>query len=232
MNAGTLYLVPCTLGDSDPSSVLPQATLDLLRRLECFVAEEPKSARAFLKRAGIGRPLREVRIEALNQHTDRRTLPGLLQPLLEGVDLGVLSEAGYPAVADPGAELVALVQERGLRVIPLVGPSSLLLALAASGLNGQGFCFHGYLPVKADHRAARIGELEARSRLEGTAQIFIETPYRNNQLLTALLAVLRADTRLCIASELTLTFSGQPTTRSTTGSTRSGAVTADRMAPA
>ncbi|HTT37464.1 MAG TPA: SAM-dependent methyltransferase [Burkholderiales bacterium] len=205
MNTGTLYVVPCTLGDSDPSHVLPPATLNIVRGLERFVAEEPKSARAFLKRAGIRRPLREILIEAFNQQTDRRGLPALLQPLLDGFDLGLLSEAGYPAVADPGAELIALAQERGLRVIPLVGPSSVLLALAASGLNGQSFCFHGYLPVKAGARAVRIRELEARSRSEHAAQIFIETPYRNNQLLAALLEVLQPDTRLCIASELTLT---------------------------
>lgn len=204
MTLGTLFLVPCTLGDSDPIEVLPQRTLAAVRRLDHFVVEEPKTARAFLKRVGMQRPLAELLMQTLNEHTDKRTVPALLQPLLEGQDVGLLSEAGYPAVADPGSELIALAHDRGVRVVPLVGPSSLLLALAASGLNGQGFAFHGYLPVEAARRAAYLRDLEARSRREQTAHLFIETPYRNNQLLSALLQTLRADTRLTVASQLTL----------------------------
>jgi len=204
MPSGVLYLVPSTLGESDPADVLPQRTLDVIARLEHFVAEEPKTARAFLKRAGIRRPLTEIRIATLNEHTDAGVLPSLLGPLLAGTDMGLLSEAGYPAVADPGADLVALAHEHGLRVVPLVGPSSLLLALAASGLNGQGFCFHGYLPVESGRRAALVRELEARSRRDKTAHIFIETPYRNNQLFAALMHTLRPDTRLTVACELTM----------------------------
>lgn len=201
---GTLVLVPTTLGDGDPGQVLPAPALQSIRELDGFIAEEPKSARAFLKAAGMLRPLAEVRIETLNEHTPADQLPLLLQPVLGGEQVGLLSEAGYPAVADPGAHLIALAHEYGVRVIPLVGPSSLLLALAASGLNGQSFTFHGYLPVDATARTERIRGIEARSRTEHSAQIFIETPYRNNQMLAALLDTCAADTRLCVASEITL----------------------------
>ncbi len=201
---GVLFLVPSTLGDSAPESVLPAPVLQTIRGLDGFVAEEPRTARAFLKRVGMQRPLTEIRIQVLNEHTDAKELPKLLGPTLEGERIGLLSEAGYPAVADPGAQLIALAHRHGVKVIPLVGPSSLLLALAASGLNGQGFCFHGYLPVEAAARAARLREIEARSASDGSAQIFIEAPYRNNQLLAALLETCDPQTRLCLATDLTL----------------------------
>jgi 16S rRNA (cytidine1402-2'-O)-methyltransferase len=201
---GGLYLVPSTLGEGDPGTVLPEPVIKTIRGLDSFIAEEARSARAFLRRVGLGRQLAEVRIDVLNEHTDMRELPRLLEPALQGRCVGLLSEAGYPAVADPGSELVALAHRHGVPVMPLVGPCSLLLALAASGLNGQRFCFHGYLPVGTSARAERLRELEAHSRSDGSAQLFIEAPYRNNQLLAALLETCAADTQLCLATELTL----------------------------
>jgi 16S rRNA (cytidine1402-2'-O)-methyltransferase len=201
---GVLFLVPSTLGESEPAEVLAGTVLETIRQLDGFVAEEPKTARAFLKRVGMGRPLQDIRIAVLNEHTHVEDLPALLEPALNGRQIGLLSEAGYPAVADPGTELIALAHARGVRVVPLVGPSSLLLALAASGLNGQGFCFHGYLPIESAPRTARIREIEARSRSDGSAQIFIEAPYRNQQMLTALIEACEPQTRLCLATDLTL----------------------------
>jgi 16S rRNA (cytidine1402-2'-O)-methyltransferase len=201
---GVLFLVPTTLGDSQPESVLPAPVIATIRGLDGFIAEEPKTARAFLKRVGMQRPLAEIRIQVLNEHTDAKQLPKLLEPAIKGERIGLLSEAGYPAIADPGTELIALAHGHNVKVIPLVGPSSLLLALAASGLNGQGFCFHGYLPVQAAARAARLSQIEARSGSDGSAQIFIEAPYRNNQMLTALLETCDPHTRLCLATDLTL----------------------------
>ena len=201
---GVLFLIPSTLGDGQPESVLPGPVILTIRELDGFIAEEPKTARAFLRGVGMQRPLTEIRIQVLNEHTDAKDLPKLLDPVIRGERVGLLSEAGYPAVADPGAELIALAHERNVKVVPLVGPSSLLLALAASGLNGQGFCFHGYLPVQAAARTARLREIEARSGADGDTQIFIEAPYRNNQMLAALLEACDPQTRLCLATDLTL----------------------------
>jgi len=201
---GALYLIPSTLGESAPGHVLPEYVLDTVRGLDGYIAEQAKTARAFLRRVGVKRPLNQISIQTLDEHTAARELPTLLEPVMRGSRIGLLSEAGYPAVADPGGQLIALAHERGVAVVPLVGPSSLLLALAASGLNGQRFCFDGYLPIEAGARVARIRELESRSRRDGTAQLFIEAPYRNNQLLAALLATCAPDTRLCLATQLTL----------------------------
>jgi 16S rRNA (cytidine1402-2'-O)-methyltransferase len=201
---GTLYLVPSPLGDVPPQSVVPAATLDRIRSLRHFIAESEKSARAFLKRAGVTRPLRELSIERLDHNTPAARLPGLLAPLAAGEDAGLVSEAGLPAVADPGAALVLLAHERGLRVAPLAGPSSIPLALAASGLNGQRFAFHGYLPVDEADLAAALKELERDSRRLGRTQIFIETPYRNDRTLAAMLRALASGTLVCVAAELTL----------------------------
>jgi len=204
LSLGTLFIIPAPLGEAAVAGVLAEPVLATVRGLDRFIAEDPKSARAFLKSVGVGQPLTQIEIRTLNEHTDAAELPGLLAPLLEGARIGLLSEAGYPAVADPGADLIAAAHAHGVRVVPLVGPSSLLLALAASGLNGQSFCFVGYLPVQEPARAAAIVELEARSRRERNTQIFIETPYRNNQLLETLLTACQPDTRLCIATDLTL----------------------------
>jgi 16S rRNA (cytidine1402-2'-O)-methyltransferase len=202
---GTLYLIPVPLGLESPANTLPDLTLITARRLRHFIVEHAKTARAHLKRMGFSAPLREIEFAELNEHTPPALLPMFLQPLLQGHDLGLMSEAGCPAVADPGAALVALAQDRGIRVAPLVGPSSLLLALMASGLDGQRFAFHGYLPAKAEERARAIRELEKESRARSQTQLFIETPYRNAQLHAALLQHAHPETRLCLAADLTLT---------------------------
>lgn len=203
MKAGRLYLVPVPLGQTAPAAVLPAAVLGCARRLRHFVAENAKAARVFLKALPADTPLQQISIDELNQHTPRGTLAQLLAPVLAGNDLGLISEAGCPAIADPGADLVALAHEMGVEVVPLVGPSSIVLALMASGLNGQSFTFHGYLPSEAATREQRLRELEKESRQQGRTQIFIETPYRNRQLLASLLAVCAPATHVCIATDLT-----------------------------
>jgi 16S rRNA (cytidine1402-2'-O)-methyltransferase len=196
-----LYAIPTPLGGA-PQPVLSEATLKIVSGLRDFVAENAKSARAFLSAAGC-KP-REVSIVELSEHTPLGRVASLLAPLREGRDLGLLSEAGCPAIADPGAALVEAAHREGFRVVPLVGPSSISLALMASGLEGQRFAFCGYLPRDAGERARRIRELESRSRKENETEIFIETPYRNEALLAALLETCAPSTRLCVAADLTL----------------------------
>jgi 16S rRNA (cytidine1402-2'-O)-methyltransferase len=198
-----LYAVPTPLGGA-PADALPAGVLARLHALRDFVAERPKSARAFLAAAGMPCSVRELRIETLDEHTPRREVPALLAPLRAGRALGLLSEAGCPAIADPGAALIEAAHREGFAVVPLVGPSAITLALMASGLDGQRFAFAGYLPRERAARLRRIRELEARSRLEAETEIFIETPYRNDALLAALLEACQADTRLCVAADLTL----------------------------
>jgi len=207
---GVLYLVPVDLGGGDARSVLPPATLDIARGLDTFIAENAKTARAFLKAIGHPRPVQQIHIHVLDEHSDERQVESLFALLQGGEDCGLVSEAGCPAVADPGAALVHRAHESGVRVIPLVGPSSILLALMASGMDGQHFAFHGYLPVDKTERARILKELDQRAR--GETQIFIETPYRNAAMLQALLEHCRDDTLLCIAADLTLT-GGSVTTR-------------------
>jgi len=202
IGTGTLYLIPVALGGEGVQAVVPSATLDIARGLRTFIAENAKSARAYLKAIGHLRPLQEIQIHLLDEHTGVRDIEHLLALLSAGEDCGLVSEAGCPAVADPGAALVRRAHETGIRVVPLVGPSSLLLALMASGMNGQRFAFQGYLPVDKSERARRLKELEQRARDE--TQVFIETPYRNAAMLRALLEHCRGDTLLCIAADLTL----------------------------
>jgi 16S rRNA (cytidine1402-2'-O)-methyltransferase len=199
---GTLYLIPVDLGGGDPRAVLPGPTLEAARRLGWFVVENAKTARAFLKQAGHPRPLRELHLGVLDEHGAERAMADALARLATGEDCGLLSEAGCPAVADPGAVLVRRAHEAGVRVVPLVGPSSILLALMASGMDGQRFAFHGYLPADSARRAARAKELEVRASA-GT-QVFIETPHRSPAMLATLLETCRPDTLLCIAADLTL----------------------------
>lgn len=211
---GILYLVPNTLGQADAAqtdplaSVIPAGVLALAATIDYFIAENAKTTRAFLKLVAVthtlSKPLQEIHIAELNVNTDAATLPALLAPLLAGRNAGLISEAGVPAVADPGANLVRLAHARGIVVKPLVGPSSLLLAVMASGLNGQSFAFNGYLPVDAGQRAKRVKELEERSRQDGQTQLFIETPYRNGAFLDTLANTCRPDTLLCVATDLTL----------------------------
>jgi 16S rRNA (cytidine1402-2'-O)-methyltransferase len=204
VNHGTLYLIPVPLGPTPPDEILPIPVLERARKLDHFVAEHAKSARAFLKAAAHPLPLQQITISELNEHTREADVSALLAPLRAGHDVGLVSEAGCPAIADPGANLVALAQREGIRVVPLVGPSSILLALMGSGLSGQNFAFHGYLPAKEDERRKRMKELEVESRKHKQTQIFIETPYRNRQMLDTLLAACAPQTRLCIATDLSL----------------------------
>lgn len=198
-----LYLIPTPLGAADTPCLLPHEQI-LINDLTDFVAEAEKTARAHLKHFGISTPIRELNLQVLNGHTDLQTLPTLLKPLQEGRSMGILSEAGCPAVADPGAGLVALAHKYGFEIRPLVGPSSILLALMASGANGQQFAFKGYLPSDKAERIAALKNLEQHSRKHNETQIFIETPYRNHAMLTDALAALHATTRLCTACDLTL----------------------------
>lgn len=201
--SGTLFLIPAPLGD-ESIAWLPEAERTKVLHLTRFVVEAEKTARKHLKALGVSAPIRELAMSTLNEHTPAADVAALLQPLLDGHDLGLISEAGCPAVADPGAQLVALAHERGLRVEPLIGPSSILLALMASGANGQCFAFHGYLPVDAADKAKIVKELELRSRQRNETQVFIETPYRNNALLQQLRDTLSPATRLAVACDLTL----------------------------
>ena len=204
MSSGTLYLIPVPLGAISPEMSLPVSVIERVRPLTHFVVENAKSARGFLKAVGTDLPLQALQLEELNEHTKRDELDRLLSPLRAGQDVGLLSEAGCPAVADPGADLVALAQQENIRVVPLIGPSSLLLALMASGLNGQRFAFQGYLPAKETERAKMLHELENESRKRRQTQIFIETPYRNRQLFDSILQTCQPGTRLTVATDLSL----------------------------
>lgn len=198
-----LYLIPTPLGAPDTPCLLPHEQAQIIG-LTDFVVEAEKTARAHLKHLGVTAPIRELNLQTLNEHTDVKTLPDLLKPLQEGRSMGIVSEAGCPAVADPGANLVALAHEHGFEVRPLIGPSSLLLALMASGANGQNFAFKGYLPSEKSERIHALKALEQRSRQHNETQLFIETPYRNDALLADAVETLSPATRLCTASDLTL----------------------------
>ena len=202
--AGRLYLLPAPLAeDTPPEAVVPAAVLARIRALDRFVVENAKSARAWLGRCAHPRALRDLTIVELNEHTPAKDVPALLDPVAAGADTGLLSEAGMPAVADPGAALVAAAHARGIVVVPCVGPSSILLALAASGLDGQRFRFVGYLPADAAGRREALLDLERRSSRDRETQLFIETPYRNDAMLAEIVKSCRANTRIAVAAELT-----------------------------
>ena len=205
---GTLYLIPKSLGPGALDEVLPASVRQTTAQLDYFIAENAKTARAFLKLVStthpLGKPLQEIEIRELNINTAASELPALLAPLLAGRNAGLVSEAGVPAVADPGADLVRLAHQKNIPVKPLVGPSSILLALMASGLNGQSFAFQGYLPTDSGQRANRLRQLEQRSRQEKQTQIFIETPYRNEAMLEAIANHCTSSTLLTVATDLTL----------------------------
>jgi 16S rRNA (cytidine1402-2'-O)-methyltransferase len=203
MALGRLHLVPNLLGATLPSAVLPQRTIDIAREIAFFVVENAKPARHFLKMLATATPLQSISVVEIGAQPGAQRCAELLAPAVAGHDVGLLSDAGCPAIADPGAQVVAAAHRMGIVVVPLVGPSSLLLALMASGLNGQGFAFHGYLPVKPQPRAAALRRLESESARQGQAQLFIETPYRNEAMLGAVVASCRPDTRLCVAADLT-----------------------------
>ncbi|MDR1860226.1 MAG: SAM-dependent methyltransferase [Bacteroidales bacterium] len=199
-----LYLIPVTLGECNVASVLPSALPEILRQTEHYIVENLRNARRFLKRCGAVSDLDRLTFFELNEHTDAGELSTFIEPLRHGFTMGLLSDAGCPGVADPGADIVRLAHKERFRVIPLVGPSSILLAMMASGMNGQNFAFNGYLPVKSDARTAKIKLMERRIYAESQSQAFIETPYRNLQLFDALLHTCQPQTRLCVAANLTL----------------------------
>ena len=204
MSKGKLYLIPSPLGDNEPAEVIPAPVLELLKSITTYVVEEARTVRRYLSRAGLKGHIEELRLVELNEHTTPAEVEAMLPLFDEGNNVGLISEAGLPAVADPGAALVALCHRHGIEVVPQVGPSSLMLALMGSGLNGQSFAFRGYLPAKTDERRAAIREVEKLSGALHQTQIFIETPYRNDALLADLLANLSPQTRLCLAADLNL----------------------------
>jgi 16S rRNA (cytidine1402-2'-O)-methyltransferase len=199
-----LYLIPTTLGESEIESVLPSTNFLIINKLKYFIVENIRTARRFLKKVNHEINIDELVFFELNEHTDKKNLEEFLKPVHEGYDIGIISEAGCPGIADPGADVVKIAHEKNVKVIPLVGPSSILLSLMASGMNGQNFAFHGYLPAKTSERIKTIKEIEKRSVMEKQTQIFIETPYRNTKLFEDLTATLNPSTRLCIAADLTL----------------------------
>ncbi len=198
-----LYLIPAPLGDNDPTEVIPQYVLETACSLKTFVVEETRTARRFLSRYGLKGKIDELSFTELNEHTGKEDIEAMAS-LFDNSDVGLITEAGLPAVADPGAALVALCHRKGIEVVPLVGPSSLMMALMASGLDGQSFAFRGYLPAKTDERRTAIRNLEKTSSSLKQTQIFIETPYRNDSLMADLTANLSPSTRLCIAADITL----------------------------
>ncbi len=198
-----LYLIPSTLGESEISDVLPSGITRVINGVKHYIVENERTARRFLIRAGMKSPVDELTFYVLDKHKQSSDLEKFLLPAAEH-DIGLISEAGVPCIADPGSEIVKLAHQKGIRVIPLAGPSSLLLAMMASGLNGQNFAFVGYLPVKPAELSNRLRQIERRSQLENQSQIFIETPYRNNQLLKVLLQTCHPETLLCIAADITL----------------------------
>ena len=204
MNKGKLYLIPTPLGDNEPAEVLPAGVIERACSLRVFVVEEIRTARRFLSKYGLRGHIAELEFHELNEHSSASDVEALGALFDRGEDVGLLSEAGLPAVADPGAELVALCHRRGIEVVPLVGPSSLMLALMASGLNGQSFAFCGYVPAKPEERRNALKALEKQSAAARRSQIIIETPYRNDSLLADMLQTLAPPTRLCIAADITL----------------------------
>ncbi|MDX1602913.1 MAG: SAM-dependent methyltransferase [Salinimicrobium sediminis] len=202
--SGKLYLLPTTLGDNDPMEVLPASVQQQVQRLEIFIAENEKTARRAIKKLVPEKSQPSLKFFLLNKHTDPAEIPSFLNACKEGEDIGLLSEAGCPGVADPGAEVVKIAHRERIQVVPMVGPSSILLAMMASGMNGQNFAFNGYLPIDKAARKSEIRNLEKLSVEKNQAQSFIETPYRNNKMLEDLIQILNPSTRICVACDLTL----------------------------
>ena len=202
-NTARLYLFPVPLSDNPVTEVLPAHNIELIKTVKYFIVENLRSARRFLKQCDRSIDIDSLTFFTLNEHTDASELTPMLAPMEAGNDVGIISEAGCPAVADPGADIVAIAQQRGYTVVPLVGPSSILMGVMASGFNGQSFAFNGYLPIDQGARTARLKELERRIIREHQTQIFIETPYRNNRLIAELCRSLPGNMRLCVASDIT-----------------------------
>lgn len=198
-----LYLLPVTLGDTPIANVLPAYNKEIILGIKHFIVEDVRSARRFLKKVEQSINIDELTFYPLNKHTSHEDIAGYLKPLEAGLSMGVISEAGCPAVADPGADVVAIAQRKNLKVVPMVGPSSIILSVMGSGFNGQSFAFHGYLPIEAGDRMKRLKELEQRVYNESETQIFIETPYRNEKMMEDVLKACRPQTKLCIAANIT-----------------------------
>ncbi|MEP2237656.1 MAG: SAM-dependent methyltransferase [Maribacter sp.] len=201
---GKVYLIPTTLGDMPPLEVLPISIKQTIEKLDYYVVENEKTARRFIKKISPRKSQPDLKLFVLNKFTEAAEIPSFLNPCLEGFDVGILSEAGCPGIADPGAAVVKIAHDKNIQVIPLVGPSSILLALMASGMNGQNFAFNGYLPIDSSDRKKYIKNLERRSKEENQSQVFIETPYRNNKMLEELIKTLAPSTRICVAADITL----------------------------
>ena len=201
--SAALYLIPVTLGETPIEQVLPSYNHEVIMGIRHFIVEEIRSARRFLRKTDREFPIDDCTFYEMGKHSDERQFSTYLQPLREGKPVGVISEAGCPAVADPGADIVRIAQREGLRVVPLVGPNSMIMAVMSSGLGGQSFAFNGYLPVEPSDRAKRLKALESRAWTEGQTQLFIETPFRNQKMFQSLLSTLRPQTRLCIAAGIT-----------------------------
>ncbi len=199
----SLFLIPVTLGDTELRRVLPDYNRNIILSIRYFIVENVRTARRFLKKVDADIRIDDLTFYELNKHTDSNCIAGYLEPLSRGESVGVISEAGCPAIADPGADVVAIAQRRNYPVVPLVGPSSILMSVMASGFNGQSFAFHGYLPIDQSERTNRIKKLESRIYTENQTQIFIETPYRNNKLAEELIRTCRPSTKLCVASNIT-----------------------------
>jgi 16S rRNA (cytidine1402-2'-O)-methyltransferase len=198
-----LYLIPVTLGETSIEQVLPTYNKDIITGISHFIVEDVRSARRFLKKVEKSIDIDVLTFYTLNKHTDPKEIGSYLQPLTEGKPMGVISEAGCPAVADPGADVVAIAQRKGLKVVPLVGPSSIIMSVMGSGFNGQSFAFHGYLPIEPAERAKRLKQLETRIYTENQTQLFIETPYRNNKMVDEIMKHCKPQTKLCIAAGIT-----------------------------
>ena len=203
-NKGKLYLIPSPLGENDPAEVIPAPVLKSLEGFRTFVVEEVRTVRRYLSRSGLKGKIGDLEFHELNEHTDAATIEGYLKLFEDGNDVALISEAGLPAVADPGAQLVALAHRHGIEVVPAVGPSSLMLALMASGLNGQSFAFVGYIPAKTDERRAKLKTLEKVSGQLRQTQIMIETPYRNDAFFADILSVCSPSTKVCVAANITM----------------------------
>lgn len=204
INKGKLYLIPTTLGDDDPMQVLPLSVRNIILQLDSFIVENEKTARRFIKNICPEKNQQILKFNLIDKHTDSSLYESYLDECFSGISVGVISEAGVPGIADPGAEIVKIAHRKNIQVVPLVGPSSILLAMMSSGLNGQNFTFNGYLPIDASEKKSKMRFLEKQSKENNQAQIFIETPYRNNKLLDDLINTLNPATKLCIAADLTL----------------------------
>ncbi|AUS03967.1 SAM-dependent methyltransferase [Pseudotamlana carrageenivorans] len=203
-NHGKLYLIPTTLGDNNPMEVLPITVKNIIEQTNIFIVENEKTARRFIKKICPDKPQPSLKLFLLNKFTNEADLPSFLEPCLSGTSIGLLSEAGCPGVADPGADVVKIAHDKNIKVVPLVGPSSILMAMMSSGMNGQSFAFNGYLPIDKGERKAEIKRLERLSYEQDQSQLFIETPYRNNKMIEDLANFLENNTQVCVACDITL----------------------------